>query len=431
MYIGTDGTETTREYILNVDKNIVLEETFTGATVIKSLFNRVLDNACESNVMLITKNIDSGNIDSGNILTGQNIFTKPIEVTVHENVINIKNYGVNIPIMSHNNIPPFGLINHATDQGDQDYYPELIFGARLTGGNYRGPGVNTGGSVKYVNAFSKLFKITICNTFERKKYKQIWCENMKIKHEPLIENYFETESYVKVKYIMDFERFNLQHTYTNDMISLLAYTVASKSYLCEMPIIFNDRIINMSIDEYTKLHIGDFVPSMFMHTQDDLTLCVCDTPNKGKILSFVNGVLTKEGGVHVDAIFRHVGEQFNIDVNLKNKIQYFNKHLTVIIKFAANNPTFSSQLKLSLASPVPKINIDESIISNHIRHKTIPSIIKAAPMGITVMMLLCAKWDCDFNNIFSIIPHDIVNNIAQVLILNEWHDQLQIMQGYK
>jgi DNA topoisomerase-2 len=395
MYIGTDVCKITGEYIYDIGKNIVLKKAVPGAVIIKSLFNPVLDNACESNITLLT----------------QNIIPKAIEVTVDENVINIKNYGVNIPIISQDN------------GRDKCYIPEMIFGTMSANFNY---GNSRNHGVKITNIFSKLFEITVCNTLEMIEYKQSWYDNAKIQCDPVLESYDEKEPSVQVKYIMDFERFNLPPLYTQDTIWLLAHAVATKSYYYKIPIIFNDRLIDISnIHKYAELYVGDSLPSNFIFKQDDLEFCLIDTPNKGQIVSHVNGVLTEDDGVHVDAILNRVMTPFDIDIELINKIRYFKKHLTVIVNFSASNPSFTSQSKSKLIFPIPQINLDTTSLIDHIRRKTVPSIIKSTSLA---MMLLCAKLDPHFSNEFSIIPHDIVNCIVRVLILGEWNEQLQIMQ---
>lgn len=76
------------------------------------------------------------------------------------------------------------------------YVPEMIFGHLLTSSNYdddekKTTGGRNGYGAKLCNIFSSKFIIETAD--KKKKFKQVWENNMKKKHEPKIVSYEKDE----------------------------------------------------------------------------------------------------------------------------------------------------------------------------------------------------------------------------------------------
>ena len=100
------------------------------------------------------------------------------------------------------------------------YIPELIFGNLLTSTNYdqdeeKITGGKNGYGAKLTNIFSKKFTIETTDTERKKKFIQVYYNNMTDKDEPLITTY-TGDSYTKNTFIPDFERFGISNL--NDSI---------------------------------------------------------------------------------------------------------------------------------------------------------------------------------------------------------------------
>ena len=107
--------------------------------------------------------------------------------------------------------------------------------------------------------------------------------------------------------------------------------------------------------------------------------CVLDTPNKGECLSFVNGMFTRDGGVHAKEAMKMLTGGILKTVNLRKKkktkkqkapkptkekkekkedpdkpkltVNDVYPHLTIIVSVWVLNPKFKSQTKSELVGP--------------------------------------------------------------------------------
>src|SRR3990167_7103785 len=134
----------------------------------------------------------------------------PVEITMDEKIITVKNYGPPIPIEIHPNYDMF--------------VPQLIFGELDSGSNFKkdvirnGCGRN-GLGAKLTNIFSKLFSIHCENADTKLQYTQHWWDIARQHTEPEIDKFEGDESSVTVRYELDFERFCYEE-YDNEALEL-------------------------------------------------------------------------------------------------------------------------------------------------------------------------------------------------------------------
>lgn len=103
-----------------------------------------------------------------------------------------------------------------------------------------------------------------------------------------------------------------------------------------------------------------------------LEAIVVDTPDESKTFSFVNGVNTFKGGVHIEAILKPVsdmivgqlkemrgeeGKRFPITLTDTRK------NISLVANCYVDKPTFNGQLKEELKYPEFKVTLEESMIS--------------------------------------------------------------------
>src|SRR5581483_8640271 len=105
----------------------------------------------------------------------------------------------------------------------------------------------------------------------------------------------------------------------------------------------------------------------------DLQILILDTPDSSVKLSFVNGMMTPEGGVHLEEVYKNFsnvvlplvnpdkGKKKDDDDDEKTKkvpkltLKDIKDHVSVIINYRVRNPQFVGQAKTKLSDPKPKV----------------------------------------------------------------------------
>lgn len=262
-------------------------------------------------------------------------------------------------------------------------------------------------------------------------------------------------SYVEVTYMLDFQRFGLLQ-YPPEAVPIFARYTIDFGFACKLPVSFNGVQYNLqNIRDYAKLFWSqEQIDHSIVHYEWPITIpeaelakmtkkdrdalvgvppegwdrmskkqreaiianpptpdfipvveimCI-DTPDAGVCISFVNGMMTHEGGVHVNEAYSVIGahflEQFNKytvvkkaakasgkaakggkaaksgkgkpkesgdakpkkdseDVSAKLTMADLKQHMSMIINCRLPDPKYKSQSKTYLTGPKPTINIDE------------------------------------------------------------------------
>jgi len=375
-YLGSIEKQTKEEWIFNKDK---MEKAIISLPEgMSRLFLEILSNACDSTSRF--------KLSKG----GNSLIIPPIDVKMTTDEITITNYGHKGGI----NLIPIE-INTKT----QMYAPAMIFGSLLTSSNYDkkkirlGAGRN-GYGAKLVNIFSKLFKIVIVDHSRHLKYTQTWEKNMEIRNEPIIEECENDHSSVSVSYSLDFKRFGYTK-YPEEAFKLFRRYCCDFSLGGKIPIKFNNQQIDCSdIKNFSKLYFSDDIletsilnksyPIRPPEGMDKKTAMIFPesefmiiyTPEKGTFISIVNGLMTKDGGVHVDTAYKKISELLMPKINTekaKAKISMADvkQHITIILSCRLQDPTYSSQSKNCLTKPVPNLEIEKNNISKFMSWKLI------------------------------------------------------------
>ena len=316
-----------------------------------------------------------------------------IDIKMDSKVIVIKNGGVPIPI--------------EFNETEKMWTPQLIFATLLTSGQYKktvrtGSGKNGYGS-KLTNIFSKWMRVRIGNPYHNKYYEQLYERGMTIINPPTITDNYTSDPFVEVSFLMNFEKFGYTE-YPNEVMSWLAATAAELAFTVKVPVTFNGyrfEINNVLVFKELTCHTTDNYLVHYEYpegtelknkrmpngtttkvaTNDKILplveLCLIDSPDSNEIFSFANSANTREGGVHVEQVYDVITDVIIAAVNnsIKGKKddkltrkQALNKsdlkrHLTIIISCNnLENAQFTSQEKIKLTTPKPKIKIDEQVI---------------------------------------------------------------------
>lgn len=248
------------------------------------------------------------------------------------------------------------------------YNPELIFGHLLSSSNYddevdRYTGGMNGLGAKLTCIFSQEFSVKVVDTFTKKQYTQTWRNNMCDKGEPKITASAAKTGYTQISFVPDFARFGVTN-FDADMRSLLFKDVIDAAANTRLKVYFNDvELLLKDLRQYFQLYCAPgrdptSTGVIYLHRDSEFALVLSDDVIGGwNAVSFVNGIETPDGGVHVDAfteaLLRPVLERLNKKndkpLTLRDIKPYFNLFLVCNL----NKPKFSSQEKVKLTEPVP------------------------------------------------------------------------------
>lgn len=387
-YIGGAKPQLHKAWLL--EENRLIEKEITLPEGVQRVFLEILSNAGD--------NCDASRRAGVN--------PERIDVAATNKEITITNYGLHIPVKKISIIEDKGnkkVVEYQENAGQTYWLPAFIFGVFRSSNNYdkgvkrMGCGRNGFGS-KLTNIFSKLFTVTVEDPDNHLRFVGTWRDNM-FMHDPTIEpeiNITEDKSIIKgkvsVTWHLDFERFGMLD-YSQDDLNLFARYTADFSFACKIKTSFNEQEYDYrNILDYASLvwdskdlekniikySWGDSPPSDLMNlgvkAQErkileaknpdhipELEILILDTPDKGQILSYVNGLLTREGGVHVDAVLDPVCKYIANIINGGKKkkkatgatitAKNIKSHLSFIINARVADPEYNSQSKTRLTAP--------------------------------------------------------------------------------
>jgi DNA topoisomerase-2 len=283
---------------------------------------------------------------------------KNIKIEVTKEYISVYNDGPGIPIEIHDK--------------DKIYIPQMLFGKLISGENFdddidkRFTGGRNGYGASLVNVFSTKFEIECADG--KKLYKQSFFNNLSTIEKPIITKH--KGSYTKVTFYPDFKQFGLTEINDNFYNLILKRTIDAIAYCPNTKFYFNKELINIkNYKDYVKLYnVGDF----FYEKINDNWECVISktTSDNFESHSMVNGIITTDGGSHVNYIINQICDGVAANLQKKHKkIKILSKdikeHLFLFLNCKIINPEFGSQTKESLSTKLKNIedvNISDGFI---------------------------------------------------------------------
>ena len=295
-----------------------------------------------------------------------------IVVTVTPTQINIQNDGEGIPVSVH---PEYKVM-----------VPELIFGHLLTSSNYdegaeKVVGGKNGYGAKLTNIYSREFVVRTCDG--RLRFEQRFSDNMSVVGSPMMQKAAGTAQFTEIRCTPDLARFYAAGSagasaIPADMLAVLRTRVVDAAAIAAANgcrVFLADSLAAgamaapvpvTSFEQYVRLFTDEGVPVFYeragprweiaavltRHIHADVTKGVPDDRH----ISFVNGIFTRRGGKHVDAVSRAVlgafcegpGKKLDLKpAQLKDAVTFF-VNATIV------NPSFDSQTKETLTTPVAK-----------------------------------------------------------------------------
>lgn len=355
-YIGSTKRVKSDEnlWVLQDNKFIQKQVTFTEGFI--RLFVEIVSNAIDN----VWRSVEFGISCK---------FIK-IEINREQGVFKVWNDGKTIPIEKH--------------KDENMYIPEMIFGHFLTSSNYddteeRKTSGRNGIGGTCANLFSKVFEIE-CFHPDNGIYKQTWKNNMTCVSTPVIStvksHYPKTvengkNGYTSVSYTPELSRFDMTKIDEETMQVLEKYIIDTSMIVSKygVKVFYNDKeIVMKGYKDYIKYYFEELPEELIILAEPD-NICVLCPFTEYTPISFVNGIFTKDGGVHVDAwceqLFRPLVNKLNEKFEKKKKFDMrdIKKHFFVFVNCFLDKPRFDNQNKTKLNSPTPSIEVKPSVIN--------------------------------------------------------------------
>lgn len=242
--------------------------------------------------------------------------------------------------------------------------PELIFGHLRTSSNYddNQERLNVGRNgigIKIANIFSDKFVVETVDFVKKKKYTQVFRDNMKVIEKPKMVG-FSGDPYTRVTFSVEGSRFGIDGDIPEDVVSILRRR-CHEVLLCSLDpvkVVFNGKSLKTnSLEKYLGMY-GIDKSKIATCTSPRWKFAVAFTPEVGyfRQLSFVNSTSTPQGGTHVS--YASDGFVKNLLASLRKKLKaprlksgLVKDLLTVVVSAHVVNPTFSGQTKDMLTLP--------------------------------------------------------------------------------
>ena len=226
------------------------------------------------------------------------------------------------------------------------------------------------------NVFSKSFIVECADPHTKKLYKQEWTDNMSNPSKPKITKYSKANGYTCITFTPDYERFNLTGI-TDDIFALFQRYIYDTAMITKLNVYLNNEKIPVkSLMDYAKLFCNEELQKeLIAHTvqEDDRIIEVVygsSENNDFEQISFVNGVHTIDGGVHVDAfttpMAKKISDRF---VKMKKQVspRDVKNHMRVWVNAVIPNPEFNNQSKNKMIAPSVKVDVPTNVFNKMIK----------------------------------------------------------------
>lgn len=353
MYLGDTAPEEREEWLLDVNKFEHIKQNITMNSVMERTFMEIISNAGDN----AHRSIEAG-IDPGSIV---------VEMT--NRTIRVVNQGLWIPIEMH--------------PVEKLYAPELIFGHLRSGSNYKNDGKRktigqNGLGCKIVSIWSKLFVVICADPQRHLLYQQQWSDNFSKKTEPKITPYDGKTGLTVIEYTLDFDRLKCKG-YDDSTFKYFSHITANVGYSCRVPTYFNNTFLKTGdIKSYARSFFGDKVDGAMVYVkyadgksnaknnskledkETSVEVLMVDAPDNGITISFVNGLITPDHGVHVTEVVKQITDGVCKAMGKKVTPKEVQQHISIMMNCRLVEPKFDSQLKKKLIRPKPLFKIPET-----------------------------------------------------------------------
>lgn len=373
-YIGSVDPSDIDLWVFNNEAEKICKKTITIANGLYKIFDEIIVNACDHHIRLK----DDKELDQVTMIK--------VNIDKESGNISVYNNGQGIPIAKH--------------EVHNVYIPELIFGHFLTSENYdkdqkKIVGGKNGWGAKLSCVYSTEFIIETVDAITRKKYVQIFKNNMKEHDSPKITT-CSAKPYTKITFKPDLSKFSMTEL-DDDIISLMKRRVYDLTACTDrsVTIYFNDKKLDYkSFEKYVELYLGGENKKVYEYVNDRWEVIVAMSEDEEfEQISFVNGIYTYKGGKHVEHVATHIAGKLQKHMANKGrnkvilKTEHIKKNMFLFLRCSIENPSFSSQTKEYLTTPSKNFGSKFSISDKFIE--------KLSKIGIVERSIALSKYKND------------------------------------
>jgi DNA topoisomerase-2 len=356
-FVGSIETVKEEHWIFDEDTQTIKKKEINYNQGLIRIFIEIMSNAIDNKWRSEKKDVPMTKID--------------IKVDRETGWIECWNNGLGIPV-----------VKHAYEMSDQlsgetktvKLYPaELFFGSGFSGTNYedkeeRKTSGRNGVGAKATVALSSHFIIEHYDSDSGKKFKKEYKNNGKIKTETEITSSRAKTSWTHISFLPDYERFgyNLENKRQNkDFFDLIRTYVYECAMITKLNVVFNgQRIVVKDLLKYAKFYFPNQKnnPCIYL-TAPNGDECVLvqnlesyeDDVDDVDCVSFVNGIHTLKGGLHVEPwkklLFTNIVKNFNKrkvkkgQEPKKTTSKQLYMYFCMFVRSEVSNPKFDNQTK--------------------------------------------------------------------------------------
>lgn len=342
MWVGSIKFDNSQMFIYDVNEAKMKLTDVEYVPAMLKLIDEIISNSCDE------------------FRRKENLGLNKIDITINKNGwITVRDNG-GIPVVKHKEA---GV-----------YLQEFLFGQLRSSSNYDDTddrdvvGTNGVGSA-LANVWAKEFIITSADN--KKQFYCKWTNNMREHNDPVITK--SSSHFTETQILLDYEKFDedVDSYITDDFVSIIekrCIDAAAANFGLQINFIYKDNtdIIReytwefKSFEEYIELY-SNYIDLEEFITFSDTQKRVWIYPDAGLNIGFVNGAECSKG-THIKAIRDVVNNAVAQHLLAKDKIDIAPKDVngkySVFCVYHITNPSYDSQLKTCLTTPVERFSSD-------------------------------------------------------------------------
>ena len=273
-----------------------------------------------------------------------------IHVTIENDIIHMLNNGNGIDVEKH---PEYNI-----------WIPEMIFGHLRTSTNYNKnekkiTGGKNGFGFKLVLIWSEFGSVETIDHIRGLKYVQTFEKNLDIINPPKITKN-KGKPYTQISFKPDYKRLGMSGI-TQQMMNLFqrrVYDIAGITSK-EVKVKYNNQAIKTKdFQSYMDLYIQGLDTKKIYEEVNPRWSYGIILSDEFKQVSFVNGIHTSKGGKHVEYLVNQITKKMIAYISKKKKVDLkaaiIKEQITIFVNSTIENPSFDSQTKDYLNTPVSK-----------------------------------------------------------------------------
>jgi DNA topoisomerase-2 len=285
------------------------------------------------------------------------------------------------------------------------YVPEMIFGHLLTSSNYdddqqKVTGGRNGYGAKLCNIYSTKFILETADSKQKKRYKQVWTDNMsKMGQADITAN--KGDDFTKVTFLPDFAKFGMTGM-DDDFEALVKRRVYDLAGTCKgVSVKLNgSRLPVRNFKRYMEMYTKAIKKERGEEAANDTSNIICESPDPRweigfavsdgsfQQVSFVNSIATTSGGTHVNYIADQICTKLADIVKKRNKsgaalkINQIKNHIFIFLNCLIVNPAFTGQTKEQLTTKTSqfgsKCNVTDDFLKKIVKTDVVTNILHFA-----------------------------------------------------